>query len=165
MGIGLYETVGAAADGSTNILATAEAGAYIVGSLWYEEVGEGVGEITISAEYFLDQEISTDYLGEYGHAYSEAALWAQLVDGDYDEDIEYLENELSDGASDSFVQSGELMLTLLVDGEGMFDIGAWVYNYAEAYSPSHPVPEPSTMLLLGLGLIGIVGVRRREFKK
>jgi hypothetical protein len=35
------------------------------------------------------------------------------------------------------------------------------YAIAETTSSSSPVPEPTTMLLLGLGLIGVAGVRRK----
>jgi hypothetical protein len=30
--------------------------------------------------------------------------------------------------------------------------------------PSNPVPEPTTMLLLGFGLLGIVGIGRKKSK-
>ena len=38
-------------------------------------------------------------------------------------------------------------------------------NYGFLGTPSAPVPEPTSMILLGTGLIGLAGARRRKFGK
>jgi hypothetical protein len=43
--------------------------------------------------------------------------------------------------------------------EGDHDIRSFYFN--DTYKPIEPVPEPNTLLLLGIGLIGLVGVRRK----
>lgn len=40
-----------------------------------------------------------------------------------------------------------------------------VVSFGSPTSPTQPIPEPATMMLLGTGLIGIAGLGRKKFKK
>jgi PEP-CTERM motif len=75
--------------------------------------------------------------------------------------------------TDDFIREGTWWYAAFVDdGDGLLDIA--FYNDhgispnnidSVAYFAAAPVPEPSTMLLLGSGMIGLAGMARRKFKR
>jgi hypothetical protein len=56
-------------------------------------------------------------------------------------------------------------LTLAIADAGDFVLDSGVFIQAGSFSDVSPIPEPSTMLLIGTGLIGLAGLSRRKFKK
>lgn len=62
--------------------------------------------------------------------------------------------------SDGFAQTGG---TVIATEDAL---GNWFYNVGNIYqgnSPNDVVPEPSSLILLGSGILGIAGVVRRRF--
>ena len=51
-----------------------------------------------------------------------------------------------------------------LDGLGDADYNDVIISYESNLDPA-PAPEPSTMILLGLGLLGLLGVGRKRFRK
>jgi PEP-CTERM motif len=109
----------------------------------------------LRAGYAVDFAISTPNVS-IGHV---VTVWGEVYD--------------SSGYTDLYVTNSADGITGLVEVPISFDTNdsEWIYGSNQsmgivlglACNPSN-VPEPATMLLLGLGLMGIAGVRRK-FKK
>ena len=97
-----------------------------------------IAKLIVSPWSWVSQYSGPEY-GSYGDVF-EGKIPIEIFDGI---EVNFLLAYYHDGESN-----------VLVD-----EVSKWVGN------PIDPVPEPTTMLLLGTGLIGLAGVRRLKLKK
>jgi hypothetical protein len=152
------------AGGSYGTYSGAFASNFVTAYEFYMPTG---GDLTISIDYFLDASIESD-----GPGFAKAGAGAIL--GVFQGDNSGIQNQwlhLPDdydmlAAEDPF--TGTLTLTLSGLGEkSWFRIFAGTAAYAFAYEQGNtePVPEPATLMLLGIGLVGIAGFGRKRLIK
>ncbi len=115
------------------------------------------GSITINAHYEMDIDLEAN-LGTSAYAYADVQMggdiWPESGDYDWDE-VRFLNHTIGSG---TYVDSIEGDLSVIMN----FDPDSSGEFWWEVESYTSTVPVPSTISLLALGLLGLVGVNRRK---
>ena len=129
----------------------------------------GLGKVQVTVDYEWNYDLQTDNPGEEAFVFTWAELalqngwtgsgWTNTQGGNAGafKDLQFV----GGGSDNSNTVSGSFTYDwYYFDDEGSFQVLA--YSYAK--TTAEPIPEPGTILLLGSGLVGLAGFRRR-FKK
>jgi len=118
------------------------------------------GPLNVSQSWGYSQILEATVQGDYAYAYSEAYFSIFYAGGwhDYTASITNWLNGPDELLSDSGEDSIGFLISDLQPGE--YEVRAGVYNVA--YADTSAVPVPAALWLLGSGLLGLVGLRKKN---
>ena len=69
-----------------------------------------------------------------------------------------------DGYDMSSPFQGDAIVLDYAAGFDYLQIAYWPYIESITYTTADPIPEPATILLIGTGIVGMIGFRRKKFQ-
>lgn len=160
---GLLGSTRAETDGSTTTTAHAAANVRRTSDVYVLPLLPDSDPLTLdfAIDYYIFHDFFTTETGEDADVYTE--MHFRLGEGDNAPQASVIVDQFMEAG----VYTGTLAFSAtFTSGDLYCGLQGDIWTWADAYSPAQtaPVPEPSTMVLMGFGLMGLVGMGRKRLK-